>query len=208
MMNITKVIISVALISLLTIVVGEAFGEQHNFTDTLPNYIEIERDDVIFLTNTSNSTINLRHTGGLFSSGELYTNGTWTGNMPYESGVYEWVNVNSTGTIIIKDKVIPQQTIVVEDNIIQGKVEPDIPVAVTVVSPSKEVTNKVITPDSNGDFETKLNPEGKGEHQIYITQDSHTLRTTYTVEDEFKNLELRLDILKTLRDILEIILGK
>jgi len=27
------------------------------------------------------------------------------------------------------------------------------------------------------------------------------------VEDEFKNLELRLDILKTLRDILEIIFG-
>ena len=128
--------------------------------------------------------------------------------MPYEAGVYEWINVNSTGTIIIKDKVIPQQTIVVEDNIIQGNVEPDIPVAVTVVSPSNEVTNKVITPDSNGDFETKLNPDEKGEHKIYITQDSHTLRTTYTVEDEFKNLELRLDILKTLRDILEIIFGK
>ena len=204
----TKVILIIAIVAFSTILISEAFGEQHSFTDTLPNYIEIERDDVIFLTNTSNSTINLRHTGGLFSSGELYTNGTWTGNMPYESGVYEWVNVNSTGTIIIKDKVIPQQTIVVEDNIIQGKVEPDIPVAVTVVSPSKEVTNKVITPDSNGDFETKLNPEEKGEHQIYITQDSHTLRTTYTVEDEFKNLELRLDILKTLRDILEIILGK
>ncbi len=204
----TKIIFFIGTIALLTVLVGEAFGEQHSFTDTLPNYIEIERDDVIFLTNTSNSTINLRHTGGVFSSGELYTNGTWTGNMPYESGVYEWVNVNSTGTIIIKDKVIPQQTIVVEDNIIQGKVEPDIPVAVTVVSPSKEVTNKVITPDSNGDFETKLNPEEKGEHQIYITQDSHTLRTTYTVEDEFKNLELRLDILKTIRDILEIIFGK
>ena len=77
----------------------------------------------------------------------------------------------------------------------------------TIVTPSNEVVNKVVTADENGDFETKLNPDEKGEHKIYITQDSHTLRTTYTVEDEFKNLELRLDILKTLRDILEIILG-
>ena len=187
--------------------VGTAFGEQHNYTTTLPNYLEIEQGDVIFLKNLSNSTINLKHTGGLFSSGELYTNGTWTGNFPYESGVYEWVNTNSTGTIVIKEKQSVQQEIIVEDNIIQGKVEPDKSVAVTVVSPSNKITNKVVTSDSTGDFETKLNPEEKGEHQIYITQDSHTLRTTYTVEDEFKNLELRLDILKTLRDILRIIFG-
>ena len=127
MMTITKVIISVALISLLTIVVGEAFGEQHSFTDTLPNYIEIERDDVIFLTNTSNSTINLRHTGGLFSSGELYTNGTWTGNMPYESGVYEWVNTNSTGTIVIKSKTITQEpTVTISGNQLEGNVGSEI----------------------------------------------------------------------------------
>ena len=98
--------------------------------------------------------------------------------------------------------------LVVEDNIIQGKVEPEKTVAVTIVSPSNEVTNKIVKSDSDGSFETKLNPEEKGEHEIFITQDSHTLRTTYTVEDEFKNLELRLDILKALRDILEIIFGK
>jgi len=144
----------------------------------------------------------------LFSSGELYTNGTWTGNMPYEAGVYEWINVNSTGTIVIKDRQLIEQEIVVEDNIIQGKVEPEKTVAVTIVSPSNEVTNKIVKSDSDGSFETKLNPEEKGKHEIYITQDSHTLRTTYTVEDEFKNLELRLDILKALRDILEIIFGK
>ena len=49
--------------------VGTAFGEQHNYTNTLPNYLEIEQGDVIFLKNLSNSTINLKHTGGLFSSG-------------------------------------------------------------------------------------------------------------------------------------------
>ena len=203
----TKIILVIAIVAFSTVLIGEAFGEQYNFTNTLPNYLEIEQNDVIFLENFTNSTINLRHTGGVFST-SISTNGTWTGNFPYEAGVYEWTNVNSTGTIVIKEKQLTQQEIIVEDNIIQGKVEPDIPVAVTVVSPSNEVTNKVITPDSNGDFETKLNPDEKGEHKIYITQDSHTLRTTYTVEDEFKNLELRLDILKTLRDILEIILGK
>ena len=60
-----------------------AFAEQYEFTNTLPNYLEIEQNDVIVLKNLTNSTINLRHTGGLFSSGELYTNGTWTGNFPY-----------------------------------------------------------------------------------------------------------------------------
>ena len=185
-----------------------AFAEQHEFTNTLPNYLEIEQNDIIFLKNLTNSTINLRHTGGLFSSGELYTNGTWTGNMPYAAGVYEWINTNSTGTIVIKEKLFEQQSLIVEDNIIKGKVEPGKPIAVTVISPSYETTNKVITADNNGEFETKLNPEEKGEHQIFITQDSHTLRTTYTVEDEFKNLELRLSLLQVLRDIMEIVFGK
>ena len=73
----------------LITLVPAAFAEQHDFVNTLPNYLEIEKGDVIFLKNLTNSTINLRHTGGLFSSGELYTNGTWTGNMPYEAGAYE-----------------------------------------------------------------------------------------------------------------------
>ena len=198
----------ISAILVLILGMGDAFAETYKFTNTLPNYLEIEQNDVIFLKNLSNSTINLRHTDGLFSSGELYTNGTWTGNMPYDPGVYEWINTNSTGTIVIKEKHLMQQEVIVEDNIIQGKVEPEKTVAVTIVSPSNEVTNKIVKSDSNGSFETKLNPEEKGKHEIYITQDSHTLRTTYTVEDEFKNLELRLDILKALRDILEIIFGK
>ena len=192
----------------MSLSIPAAFAEQHEFTNTLPNYLEIEQNDTIFLKNLTNSTINLRHTGGLFSSGELYTNGTWTGNMPYEAGIYEWINTNSTGTIVIKEKLFEQQSLIVEDNIIKGKVEPGKPIAVTVISPSYETTNKVITADNNGEFETKLNPEEKGEHQIFITQDSHTLRTTYTVEDEFKNLELRLSLLQVLRDIMEIVFGK
>ena len=96
----------------LITLVPAAFAEQHEFVNTLPNYLEIEKGDVIFLKNLTNSTINLRHTGGLFSSGELYTNGTWTGNMPYEAGTYEWVNTNSTGTIVIKPQIIVQDATV------------------------------------------------------------------------------------------------
>jgi hypothetical protein len=192
-----------------------AGAEQYNFVNSLPNYLEIEQGDTIVLKNLTNSTINLRHTSGLFSSGELNTNGTWTGNMPYDAGIYEWEMIvdssqipASDGTINIRNSAFLEQNIIVEDNIIQGTLEPGKPIAVTVVSPSYDVTNKVISPDNNGDFETKLNPEEKGEHQIFVTQESRTLSTAYTVEDEFKNLELRLDILKTLKGILEVIFGQ
>ena len=212
-MNRFIVVYACAAVALLGCYQG-ADAEQYNFVNLLPNYLEIDQGDTIVLKNLTNSTINLRHTGGLFSSGELYTNGTWTGNMPYDAGIYEWEMIaNSSqlpdldGTINIRDSIL-EQDIVVEDNIIQGTAEPGKPIAVTVISPSYDVTNKVISPDSNGDFETKLNPEEKGEHQIFVTQESHTLSTAYTVEDEFKNLEIRLDILKTLKGILEVIFGQ
>ena len=81
----TKIILVIAVVAFSTILIGEAFGEQHNFTNTLPNYLEIEQNDVIFLENFTNSTINLRHTGGVFST-SISTNGTWTGNFPYDYG--------------------------------------------------------------------------------------------------------------------------
>ena len=43
------------------------------------------------------------------------------------------------------------------------------------------------------------------EELVYITENPNVIHET--LEDEFKNLELRLDILKTLRDILGIIFG-
>ena len=130
---IKKITLLFSTIAILALV-PSAFAEQHNFTNTLPNYLEIEQNDVIFLKNLTNSTINLRHTGGLFSSGELYTNGTWTGNMPYEAGVYEWVNTNSTGTIVIKSKTgIQEPTVSISGNQLEGNVGSEIknvPVAV------------------------------------------------------------------------------
>ena len=79
---IKKILFFSSAITIFTLI-PTSFAEEHEFTNTLPNYLEIEQNDVIFLKNLTNSTINIRHTGGLFSSGELYTNGTWTGNMPY-----------------------------------------------------------------------------------------------------------------------------
>ena len=97
----------------------------------------------------------------------------------------------------------------VVDNIIMGNgTKPNLPVMVTTISPSFETTNRVITSDADGAFEIKLNPTEKGEYQIYVTQDSNTTKTVYTVEDENKNLEIRLSLLQTLQKILEIIFGK
>ena len=42
--------IQISSLLVLIIGVGTAFGEQHNYTNTLPNYLEIEQGDVIFLT--------------------------------------------------------------------------------------------------------------------------------------------------------------
>ena len=97
----------------------------------------------------------------------------------------------------------------VVDNIIMGNgTKPNLPVMVTTISPSFETTNRVITSDADGAFEIKLNPTEKGEYQIYVTQDSNTTKTVYTVEDENENLEIRLSLLQTLQKILEIIFGK
>ena len=39
--------IQISSLLVLIIGVGTAFGEQHNYTNTLPNYLEIEQGDVI-----------------------------------------------------------------------------------------------------------------------------------------------------------------
>ena len=193
---------------------------QHDFTNTLPNYLEIEQNDVIFLKNLTNSTINLRHTGGLFSSGELYTNGTWTGNMPYEAGVYEWVNTNSTGTIIIKEKIeLQEPTVSIIGNQITGNVGNEvknIPVAVTTISPTYQTESIAVKTSDNGNFETKLELDEVGTHDIIISYDGKSIgKFSQEVTEEgvreyagIDILELRLSILETLENILEIIFGK
>ena len=97
----------------------------------------------------------------------------------------------------------------VVDNIIMGNgTKPNVPIMVTTISPSFEATNRVTTSNADGTFEIKLNPSEKGEYQIYVTQENNTTKTVYTVEDENKNLEIRLSLLQTLQKILEIIFGK
>ena len=86
--------------------------------------------------------------------------------------------------------VYSETRVSVVDNIIMGNgTKPNLPVMVTTISPSFETTNRVITSDADGAFEIKLNPTEKGEYQIYVTQDSNTTKTVYTVEDENENLE-------------------
>ena len=204
----------------MSLSVPAAFAEQHDFTNTLPNYLEIEQNDVIFLKNLTNSTINLLHTGGLFSSGELYTNGTWTGNMPYEAGVYEWINTNSTGTIVIKEKIeLQKPTVSIIGNQITGNVGNEvknIPVAVTTISPTYQTENIAVKTSDNGNFETKLELDEVGTHDIIISYDGKSIgKFSQEVTEEgvreyagIDILELRLSLLETLERILEIIFGK
>ena len=204
----------------LITLVPTAFAEQHDFVNTLPNYLEIEKGDVIFLKNLTNSTINLRHTGGLFSSGELYTNGTWTGNMPYEAGAYEWINTNSTGTIVIKSKTVTQEaTVTISGNQLEGNVGSeikDIPVAVTTISPTYQAESIAVKTSDNGDFETTLNLDEVGTHDVIVSYDGKSIgKFSQEVTEEGVSeyagidiLELRLSLLETLERILEIIFGK
>ena len=204
----------------LITLVPASFAEQHDFVNTLPNYLEIEKGDVIFLKNLTNSTINLRHTGGLFSSGELYTNGTWTGNMPYEAGAYEWINTNSTGTIVIKPEAVVQEaTVTISGNQLEGNVGSeikDIPVAVTTISPTYKAESIAVKTSDNGDFETTLNLDEVGTHDVIVSYDGKSIgKFSQEVTEEgvreyagIDILELRLSLLETLERILEIIFGK
>ena len=207
-------------ILIMSLSIPAAFAEQYEFTNTLPNYLEIEQNDVIVLKNLPNSTLNLRHTDGLFSSGELYTNGTWTGNMPYEAGVYEWVNTNSTGTIVIKEKIeLQEPTVSIIGNQITGNVGNEvknIPVAVTTISPTYQTEIIAVKTSDNGNFETKLELDEVGTHDIIISYDGKSIgKFSQEVTEEgvreyagIDILELRLSILETLENILEIIFGK
>ena len=204
----------------LVTLVPAAFAEQHEFVNTLPDYLEIEKGDVIFLKNLTNSTINLRHTGGLFSSGELYTNGTWTGNMPYEAGTYEWINTNSTGTIVIKPEAVVQEaTVTISGNQLEGNVGSEIkniPVAVTTISPTYQAESIAVKTSDNGDFETVLKLDEVGTHDVIVSYDGKSIgkfsqEVTEKGVREYAGidiLELRLALLETLERILEIIFGK
>ena len=218
--------IGISAILVLIVGVGTSFGEEYQFTNSLPKHLEIYQNDVIVLKNLTNSTIDLRHTGGLFSSGQLYTNGTWTGNMPYEAGVYEWTNVNvkegfeSTGTIIIKDKVIPQKpTVTLSGNQLEGNIgsnSQNIPVAVTTISPTFQTNSIAIKTSSNGDFQTILDLDEIGTHDVIISHDGKSIGkfSQQVTEENVREyagidiLEIRLAILETLERILEVLFGK
>jgi len=211
MENISKVLISVLVISFATMFVLNAYGEEHAFVNALPAYLEIEQGDTIKLTNLTNSTINITHDEICCThmDSSIAVNGTWTGKFPYEPDTYDWYTDTDNGQIIIKGDVVPVVTTVnINDNIITGNSAPDSIVAVTTISPSMETSNKIVKTDNNGDFETNLTPTEKGSHDIYVTYGDSTVKTIYTVEDENENLEIRLSILQVLESILKIIFGR
>ena len=218
MENISKVLISVLVISFATMFVLNAYGEEYAFVNSLPAYLEIEQGDTVKLTNLNNSTINMNQeavgTSNHPTNKQLYSfpigaNSTWIGDFPYPPNTYDWYTDTDSGQIVIKDDVIPVVTTVnINDNIITGNSAPDSIVAVTTISPSMETSNKIVKTDSSGDFETNLNPTEKGSHDIYVTYGDSTVKTIYTVEDENENLEIRLSILQVLESILKIIFGR
>ena len=211
------------LVSAITIfaLTPSAFAEQHNFTNTLPNYLEIERDDIIFLENFTNSTILIQHTGGVFST-SLGVNGTWTGNFPYEVGIYEWVGTNGEdirGTIVIKEKQLTEPSVTISGNQLEGNVGSEIkniPVAVTTISPTYQAESIAVKTLDNGDFETTLNLDEVGTHDVIVSYDGKSIgkfsqEVTEKGVREYAGidiLELRLALLETLERILEIIFGK
>ena len=105
MQGVSIAIIGILIISISTMFFAYAFAEEHTFVNTLPVYLEIEQGDSIKLINLSNSTINIKHdeiccTHMDYSIG---INGTWTGDFPYEPGMYEWATDINNGVILIKE---------------------------------------------------------------------------------------------------------
>ena len=217
--------LGISAILVLIVGVGTSFGEEYQFTNSLPKHLEISQNDVIVLKNLTNSTIDIRHTGGLFSSGQLYTNGTWTGNMPYEVGGYTWEKFieNSSlpvdsGTIYIKSEII-KPTVTISGNHLEGNVgnnAQNIPVAVTTISPKFEAESIVVKTSTNGDFETILDLDEIGTHDVIISHDGKSIGkfSQQVTEENVREyagidiLEIRLALLETLERILEVLFGK
>lgn len=103
----------------------------------------------------------------------------------------------------------PEISVDISDNKIEGTTtETNKHIVVTTISPSSEVDHKIINPNDDGTYSTDLNPAEPGEHTVYVTQDTKTVQTTHSVEEDEVDLEIRLQILQVLQRILEIIFGK
>ena len=187
-----------------------ASANAEEFVNSLPSEVVVTQGDYIRVTNLSNSTLSISSDSGLFNSGVLYTNGTWTGNMPYDVGYYPWSDSNGNkGVIRIIDKIQPtvEPVINVSDNVVSGTATPETPIAVTVINPNMDSSTVIVKTDSEGNFEQKLNPAVEGDHNIYVTDKNRTTYTSYEVDDINRNLETRLSVLKVLESILKIIYG-
>ena len=120
----------------------------------------------------------------------------------------------------IKEKIeLQEPTVSIIGNQITGNVGNEvknIPVAVTTISPTYQTESIAVKTSDNGNFETKLELDEVGTHDIIISYDLKSIgKFSQEVTEEgvreyagIDILELRLSILETLENILEIIFGK
>ena len=86
----------------------------------------------------------------------------------------------------------------------------------TTISPTYQAQNIAVKTSSNGDFETTLNLDEVGTHDVIVSYDGKSIgKFSQQVTEEGAReyagvdiLELRLSLLETLERILEIIFGK
>ena len=115
--------------------------------------------------------------------------------------------------------VVQDATVTISGNQLEGNVGSkikDIPVAVTTISPTYQAQNIAVKTSNNGDFETTLNLDEVGTHDVIVSYDGKSIgKFSQQVTEEGVReyagvdiLELRLSLLETLERILEIIFGK
>ena len=137
---------------------------------------------------------------------------------------YDSAGIATLESGIIKEVKCEGRVDALEHNLAKQKLEGNIgiekqggmPVAVTTISPTYESTTVPVKADQNGDFVTRLNLAETGIHEIIVSYNGKTIdKISHQVTDESALeyaetdvLSLRLSILQTLGQILEVLFGK
>ena len=113
-----------------------------------------------------------------------------------------------------------QPVVILDKNEISGNIgvekQGNLPVAVTIISPTFESNTIPVKIAQNGDFETKLELIEVGDYEIIVSYNGNTVgMISHNVTEESLSeyaeadiLSLRLSILETLKQILVVLFGK
>tara|TARA_Y100000748_G_C15297594_1_gene410993 strand:- start:43 stop:453 length:411 start_codon:yes stop_codon:yes gene_type:complete len=113
-----------------------------------------------------------------------------------------------------------QPVVILDKNEISGNIgvekQGNLPVAVTIISPTFESKTIPVKIAQNGDFETKLELIEVGDYEIIVSYNGNTVgMISHNVTEESLSeyaeadiLSLRLSILETLKQILVVLFGK